>query len=79
VKSAVSIPDAMFAAVDRLARRLRVSRSRVFQLALERFLRESSQGGVTEALDRVYAGKDVGRLDPLLAALQAASVRAEDW
>lgn len=78
MKTAISLPDPLFEAVDRLATRLGVSRSKLFQHAMERFLREHDEQLVTEALNRVYGSESSG-LDPALAKMQAASLRREEW
>jgi len=80
MKTAISIPDSLFSAADRLARRLGISRSELFQRAMREFLRENKSKGVTEALNQVYGeGYEKAELDPVLAQLQAASIAKEDW
>jgi hypothetical protein len=53
VKTAVSIPDEVFAKVERLARRTRKSRSQVFSAALREYVARHAADEVTEAMDRV--------------------------
>jgi metal-responsive CopG/Arc/MetJ family transcriptional regulator len=80
MKTAISLPDVMFEAADRLARRLGMSRSELVQRALLQYLKDHNQAGVTEALNAVYAEDPAdGRVDPLLAKLQGASLPREDW
>jgi len=80
MKTAISIPDSLFSAADRLAKRLGISRSELFQRAMKEFLRENKSRGVTEALNQVYGeGREKAELDPVLAKLQAASIPKEDW
>lgn len=80
MKTAISIPDALFEAVEELAERLGVSRSQVFQRAVQRFVEEHRQAGVTEALDRVYGqGGSESRVDPVLDRLQQATLVREEW
>ena len=81
MKTAISIPDALFAAADALAARLGVSRSVLFQQAVEALLRQHDEHRVTEALNRVYATESA-TLDPVLAKLQRASLsraHEDDW
>ena len=80
MKTAISIPDDVFRAADRVAKRLRVSRSQLYASAVARFVAEQPPTGkeITKALDAVYA-KDSSRLDPALAAMQAASLGRQDW
>jgi hypothetical protein len=78
VKTAVSIPDPVFQAADRLARSKRVSRSALYAEALELLLaRHGSGADVTARLDAVYAETD-DRLDPAIAAANSAVLR-EQW
>ena len=67
VKTAISIPDALFRAADRAAKRQKVSRSRFYARAVEAYLKTQQVKGVKEALDAVYATED-SSLDPGLAA-----------
>ena len=80
MKTAISIPDALFQAADRLAKQLGVSRSELYRRAVSVFLVNHREDGVTEALNEVYGaeGEDAG-LDPLLEQLQAASLPKEEW
>jgi metal-responsive CopG/Arc/MetJ family transcriptional regulator len=77
VKTAVSIPDPIFEAADRLARRRRISRSELYAEALAKLLDADESGEVTERLDDVYRDRP-SRLDTGLAALQALAID-EDW
>jgi metal-responsive CopG/Arc/MetJ family transcriptional regulator len=77
VKTAVSIPDPIFEAADRLARRRRISRSELYAEALARLLDADESAEVTERLDHVY-GERPSELDTGLAALQALAID-EDW
>jgi metal-responsive CopG/Arc/MetJ family transcriptional regulator len=78
MKTAISIPDELFEAADELARRLGVTRSEIYQRAVRRFVEEHSNDEITEALNRVYDGVD-STLDPVLAAMQFASLGDEEW
>ena len=77
VKTAVSIPDPLFEAADRLARRRRISRSALYAEALERLIAEQSDHDVTALLDDVYAER-ASTLDAAVAAAQAETLR-EEW
>lgn len=77
VKTAVSIPDPIFEAADRLARRRRISRSELYAEALARLIGDDESSRVTERLDDVYA-EGSSELDTSLAALQALAID-EDW
>lgn len=78
MKTAISLPDPLFRAADELAARLGVSRSELFQRAMESFLREHDEQHVTEALNKVYA-LESSAITIDLARMQTASLPAEDW
>lgn len=55
MKTAVSIPDDVFEAAQRLALRTKKSRSRIFSDALKEYVARHAPDQVTEAMDRVCA------------------------
>jgi metal-responsive CopG/Arc/MetJ family transcriptional regulator len=57
MKVAISIPDRLFRAADRTARRLGIPRSQVVARALEAYLKGVARPDITEQLDIVYAKK----------------------
>jgi metal-responsive CopG/Arc/MetJ family transcriptional regulator len=77
VKTAVSIPDPIFEAADRLARRRRVSRSELYAEALTKLLDSDESTEITARLDDVY-GERSSELDAGLATLQALAID-EEW
>ena len=80
MKTAISIPDPLFKATERLAKRLRLSRSEVFQRAVQAFVQDHDDAAVTAALDEVYgSNRETSRLDPVLTRLQASSLRGKAW
>jgi metal-responsive CopG/Arc/MetJ family transcriptional regulator len=78
MKTAVSLPDPLFDAADRMAKRLGMPRSRLYAQAVEAFVNAHHDEGVTEALNVLY-GTEPSKLDPALAAMQVASLPEEDW
>jgi metal-responsive CopG/Arc/MetJ family transcriptional regulator len=78
VKAAVSLPDPLFEAADELANRLGISRSELFAAALEAYLRDRRQAGVTEKLNEIY-GEEDSSLDPAIATIQSASLSRDEW
>ena len=78
MKTAISIPDPIFSAAERLAKRLRVSRSKLYAAAMAKFIEAHKSEGVTVALNKVYA-MERSSVDKALAAIQAASVPREKW
>lgn len=78
VKTAVSIPDPLFEAADRLARQRRISRSALYAEALELLLsNHRDASSITARLDEVYADLDPDA-DPFLERANEA-IFEEPW
>ncbi len=78
MKTAVSVPDALFKKADVLAKRLETSRSRLYSLALREYVERHSPEAVLAALKAVYA-RQPSALDPSLAAAQSRVLAREAW
>ena len=78
MKTAISLPDPLFAEAEQVAKRLRISRSKLYATAIAQFLKQHGSRGVTERLNEVYA-KEESKLDPVLHGLQLRSLPREDW
>lgn len=74
MKVAISVPDRVHHAADRVARRLGVPRSRVYVKAMEAFLATVSEDDVTRRLDEIYADS-ADPADAFLAASARATLR----
>jgi predicted transcriptional regulator len=55
MKTAISIPDEVFAEAERLARRLKKSRSELYSHALREYVARHGPEYITETLDRICA------------------------
>lgn len=78
MKTAISIPDRVFRAAERAAKRQRLSRSRFYAQAVEAYLKAQSGKRITEALNAVYATEE-SALDPEMARIQSLSIGREEW
>jgi metal-responsive CopG/Arc/MetJ family transcriptional regulator len=78
MKTAISIPDSLFRAAERAAKRQKVSRSRFYAKAVAAYLKAQEARGVKEALDAIYAIED-SSLDPVIARMQSLSIGREEW
>lgn len=76
VKTAVSIPDALFEAADALARERSMSRSALYAEALALLL-STRDDDVTARLDAVYADES-SSIDPTIAGANAG-LAARPW
>lgn len=79
MKTAISIPDDLFQAAERVAKRLGLSRSELYQRAVASFLERQSDTLVTDALNEIYREEEPGALDPVLERMQWATLPGEDW
>jgi len=78
MKTAISIPDSQFEAAEKLAARLGLSRSELYQQALSEFIVKYSDEMITEQLNQVYA-EEKAVVDEELLWLQAKPISEEDW
>ena len=78
MKTAISIPDPVFKAADRIAKRKGLSRSELYTRAIAALVREEDDGEVTAQLNRVYERED-SKLDATLSTLPAKILDREDW
>ncbi len=80
MKTAISIPNVLFEAAEKLAERLNVSRSELFQLAVAKLISEHDDDATTEALNKVYdQNPTLSDLDPVLNHLQLTALDEDDW
>jgi len=78
MKTAVSIPDEVFEGAERLARRTKKSRSRLYGDALKEYLARHVPDEVTEAMNR--ACREVGEArDPFVSAAARRMLERSEW
>jgi metal-responsive CopG/Arc/MetJ family transcriptional regulator len=78
MKTAISLPDELFASADSYARRCNKSRSEVFAEAVREYLHRHDDDPITEALDAAL--RDVANAaDPALAAATKRVLKREPW
>lgn len=78
MKVAISLPDRVFSAAEKLAHRLRVSRSQLYAQAIEQYLGERQESLVTEQLNAVYAARQES-IEPAMVAAQLKAIGHEAW
>lgn len=78
MKTAISLPDALFDEADAVAYRLGVSRSQLYATALAEYIAKFREADVTAKLDAVYGD---GRAAPDAAVTAAAirTARVGEW
>lgn len=78
MKTAVSIPDDVFEGAERLARRTKRSRSRVFSEALKEYLARHSPEEVTDTMNKACA--EIGELeDPFVSSAARRILERSEW
>jgi metal-responsive CopG/Arc/MetJ family transcriptional regulator len=78
MKTAVSIPDDVFEGAERLARRTKKSRSRLFSDALKEYLARHTPDEITEAMNQAYAA--VGDVkDPFVSSAAKRALGRSEW
>jgi len=79
MKTAISLPDPLFEAAERIAKRLGLSRSELYASALAQYVKKHSRKGVTAILDDVYGEHpEDSELDRRLKKAQTRSLADED-
>jgi len=78
MKTAVSVPDDLFRLAEVAARRLRVSRSKLYATALSEFLKRQQGGAVTQRLNEVYSRRPA-KVDSVLSRAQLKSLEKDSW
>ena len=79
MKTAVSVPDDLFAQADRLAKRSRRSRSEVYSAALREYVARHAPDEVTAGLDAVLADVGDAAPDPFAVVAARRRLAAAEW
>lgn len=78
MKTAISIPDSIFKTAERLARRLGITRSRLYTKAVTEYIQKHKNDKVCEKLNEIYE-RESSSLDSVTHAIQWASIDEEEW
>jgi predicted transcriptional regulator len=78
MKTAISLPDEIFARADRMARRLRKSRSQLYREALEEYLLRHDPEAITRAMDEVAARLETGP-SPFASEAARRILEGNEW
>ena len=78
MKVAISVPDPIFDAAERLAKQRHVPRSQLFTEALKEYVSRHSSEAVTAKLNEVYGSED-SAVEASLAHAQLGSIEHEAW
>lgn len=78
MKTAISIPDDVFADAERLARRTRKSRSQLFSDAVREYVSRHAADEVTEAMNRV-CDELASPVDPFVSRAAGRILERSEW
>ncbi|MGH9460945.1 MAG: hypothetical protein ACRD1X_06980 [Vicinamibacteria bacterium] len=78
MKTAISIPDDVFRAAERHARRARKSRSQLYAEALSEYLARHAPDEVTEAMNKVV-DELTEPIDPFVATAARRILERSEW
>lgn len=78
MKTAISIPDEVFREAERLARKLKKSRSALYREALAEYVARHGSEGVTEALNRLAGTISTG-LEGFSKVASRRTLRGSEW
>jgi hypothetical protein len=79
MKTAVSIPDDVFAGAERFARQKKKSRSKLFTDAIREYLARHAPDEVTAAMDRVCAELEHPTADRFVSSASQRILRQTEW
>jgi len=77
MKTAISVSDDIFQLTEKLAKRLKVSRSKVFAMGVKK-LAEEYDDQVTAKLNDFYE-KEKAEIDPVIMKMAALSLPKDEW
>jgi metal-responsive CopG/Arc/MetJ family transcriptional regulator len=78
VKTAVSLPDDLFRQAEAAAKKLRMSRSKLYATAISEFLDRRHSESITERLNKFYS-KHESKLDPGLQRADLETLAKDRW
>ena len=78
MKTAISVPDDVFELSERLAKKLKVSRSRIFAMGVKKLAEEHDDDEVTARLNEFYS-KEKAEIDPVVMKMAALSLPNDEW
>ena len=78
MKTAISIPDVIFKKAERLARRLRKSRSQLYSEAIGEYVRRHDPDAITAQMNEVCEQVDAVP-DPFVASASRRILERSEW
>jgi len=78
MKTAISIPNNIFDAAEKTAKRLGVSRSELYSNAVKDYIDSHIAEHITDTLNEIYTAER-SSLDPNIRQMMVSSIEKEDW
>lgn len=78
MKTAISVPDKVFQRAEKLARRLKKSRSQLYSEAMHEYVNRHDSAAVTAVLDALYENES-SRPDALVRESAHRVLRSSEW
>jgi metal-responsive CopG/Arc/MetJ family transcriptional regulator len=78
MKTAVTIPDNIIKRADKLAKKRRISRSKLFTEAIESYLDEYEEDEIIRRINEVCEKVDTS-VDPVLMKMALLSLPKDEW
>ena len=79
MKTAVSVPEDVFAGAERLAQRTKRSRSDIYSAAVREYIARHSGDAVTEAMDSVMDELGATGADPFVSLAARNMLEQVEW
>ncbi len=78
MKTAISIPNDVFELSEKLAKKLKVSRSQIFAMGVRKIGDEYGDEELSAKLNEFY-GKEKAEIDPAILKMAALSLPKDEW
>ncbi len=78
MKTAISVPNDVFQLSEKLAKKLKVSRSAVFAMGVKKLAEEHDEDEIIRQINRVCEKVDTS-VDPVLFRMAMLSLPKEEW
>jgi hypothetical protein len=78
MKTAISVSDEVFELSEKLAKKLKVSRSKIFAMGVKKLAEEHDEDKITERLNKFY-DKEKAEIDPVVMKMATLSLPKDEW
>ena len=78
MKTAISIDDKLFTSVENAAKKMGITRSKLFSNAVEEYIVHHNSKHITSQLDQIYSDKK-NNLDKNIEKAQFSSIDFSEW